>query len=169
MRSITAILLEVLPDPSLPKNGPGRWSQTGNFILDELAMTATRSGDPPRSIFFNKATADWEQQYYRAQHAVDRNPKTGWAIGPKFGQRHFLVAELAQPLELKGGTKLGFRFDSYHGNNHTIGRLRLSATTESDPEALWPVPPEIAQVLSIAAPKRTPEQQRLLGVHYRTS
>jgi mono/diheme cytochrome c family protein len=39
LKNVTAILLEVLPDPSLPKNGPGRWGQTGNFILDELAMT----------------------------------------------------------------------------------------------------------------------------------
>ena len=31
---LTAVLLEVLPDPSLPKKGPGRWGATGNFILD---------------------------------------------------------------------------------------------------------------------------------------
>jgi hypothetical protein len=37
LTGITAVLLEVLPDPSLPKNGPGRWGQTGNFILDEFA------------------------------------------------------------------------------------------------------------------------------------
>ena len=45
LQNITAILLEVLPDPSLPKNGPGRWSQTGNFILDELAMTAAQKSE----------------------------------------------------------------------------------------------------------------------------
>src|SRR6185436_2948807 len=38
LKRITAVLLEVLPDPSLPKNGPGRWGQTGNFILDEFGM-----------------------------------------------------------------------------------------------------------------------------------
>jgi mono/diheme cytochrome c family protein len=169
LHHITAILLEVLPDPSLPKNGPGRWGQTGNFILDELAMTATAGpGERPRSVFFSKATADWEQQYYRAEHAVDRNPKTGWAIGPKFGQRHFLIAELAEPLELNGSAKLGFRFDSYHGNNHSIGRLRLSATAERDPIALWPLPSPAAEVLAVPAAKRSPEQQRLLATHYRT-
>src|SRR5439155_1036070 len=134
--------LEVLPDPSLPKSGPGRWGQTGNFILDEVALTmAPGSGNAATNVFFSKATADWEQQYYRAEHAVDRNPKTGWAIGPKFGQRHFLIAELAQPLSFNDGARLGFRLDSYHGNNHTIGRLRLSVTAECDPAALWPVPP----------------------------
>src|SRR5438105_2762245 len=38
---ITSVLLEVLADPSLPRNGPGRWGKTGNFILDEMGMTAT--------------------------------------------------------------------------------------------------------------------------------
>ncbi|MEI2723484.1 MAG: DUF1549 domain-containing protein [Verrucomicrobiota bacterium] len=41
LTNITALLLEVLPDASLPKNGPGRWNQTGNFILDELGLTAS--------------------------------------------------------------------------------------------------------------------------------
>jgi mono/diheme cytochrome c family protein len=170
LQSITAVLLEVLPDPTLPKNGPGRWGQTGNFILDELGMTAApRAGDgaAPSAIFFGKATADWEQQYYRAEHAVDRNPKTGWAIGPKFGQRHFLIAELKEPLSIKGGAKLAFRFDSYHGNNHTVGRLRLSVTTEKDPAALWPAPTEVAELLAIPTKQRTPEQQRILLAHYR--
>jgi hypothetical protein len=168
---ITAILLEVLPDPSLPKNGPGRWSRTGNFILDELGMTATSLSDgaaTPASIFFSHAVADWEQQYYRAEHAVDRNAKTGWAIGPKFGQRHFLIAELTQPLDCKAGARLGFRLDSYHGNNHSIGRLRLSATTERDAAALWPMPSEVAEVLPVPAGTRTPAQRELIAAHYRT-
>jgi len=171
LRNITAILLEVLPDPSLPKNGPGRWGKTGNFILDELGMTAApKSGDQaePSNVFFSRATADWEQDYYRAEHAVDHNPKTGWAIGPKFGERHFLIAELKSPMGFASGTKLGFRLDSYHGNNHTIGRLRLSVTTEPDPAARWPMPPEIARVLAVPAAQRAPEQQQLLTAHYRT-
>lgn len=169
MQNVTAILLEVLPDPSLPKNGPGRWGQTGNFILDEFGLTVSpASGDAaPEAVFFGKARADWEQQYYRAEHAVDRNPKTGWAIAPKFGERHFLIAELKEPLSLQAGAKLGFRFDFYHGNNHTIGRLRLSVTAEKDPEALWPVPSDVADLIAIPAAQRSPEQQKQLAAHYR--
>ncbi len=171
LKNITAILLEVLPDPSLPKNGPGRWGQTGNFILDELGLTARpRSGAEftPETIYFGQATADWEQQYYRAEHAVDRNPKTGWAIGPRFGERHFLIAELKSPVRFESGAKLGFRFDSYHGNNHTVGRLRLSVTSEADPSKLWPLPPPVAALLVVPAGQRTQEQHRQLAAHYRT-
>src|SRR6185436_17116993 len=169
-KNITAILLEVLPDPSLPKNGPGRWGQTGNFILDELGMTAAPNsggGVVPNTVSFSKATADWEQRYYRAEHAVDRNPKTGWAIGPNFGQRHFLIAELKESVCFNSGAKLGFRFDSYHGNSHTVGRLRLSLTSEPDAAKLWPLPPPVADVLAIPAAQRNPQQLRQLAAHHR--
>jgi mono/diheme cytochrome c family protein len=166
---ITSVLLEVLPDPSLPKNGPGRWGKTGNFILDEMGMKLTpNSGNKPITVFFRTATADWEQENYRAEHAVDRNPKTGWAIGPRFGERHFLIAELTEPLRLEKGAHLSFRFDSYHGNNHSIGRLRLSASGEKDPRTLWPVPENILEILTKGAAERTSEQQKLLATHYRT-
>ena len=98
---------------------------------------------------------------------MDRNPKTGWAIGPRFGQRHFLIAELKEPVRFDSGAKLGFRFDSYHGNNHAVGRLRLSVTSEPDPSKLWPLPPQVADLLAVPATQRTPEQLRQIASHYR--
>ena len=163
LQGITAVLLEVLPDPSLPKNGPGRWGQTGNFILDEFAFSvAPRSGPLPAdtNVFFTRATADWEQPYYRAEHAIDRNPKTGWAIGPRFGERHFLIAEPARPVGDTGGSRLTFRFDHYHGNSHCLGRFRLSVTTAKDPSAVWPVPADVRDVLSVAPGQRTEPQAK---------
>lgn len=167
---ITAVLLEALPDPSLPKMGPGRWKE-GNFILDELAVTARARGaenEAAHNIVFARASADWEQEYYRAEHAIDRNPKTGWAIDPQIGQRHFLIAETKEPAGFAGGTILGFRFDHYHGNSHTIGRVRVSVTAEADPEALWPVPENIRNLLRIPPAQRTANQRRDLAAHYRT-
>ena len=169
LTGVTAVLLEVLPDPSLPKNGPGRWKSSGNFILDEFSVSAVpKSGPRPAetNLVFARATADWAERYYRAEHAIDRNPKTGWAIGPQFGQRHFLIAELKNPAGDKGGSRLSFRFDHYHGSSHCIGRFRISVTTEKDPAALWPVPPDLRQVISTKASKRTPEQGQQLAAFY---
>src|SRR6185436_12587008 len=59
-------------------------------------------------------------------------------------------------------------FDSYHGNNHSIGRFRLSVTTEKDPAALWPVPIEVAELVAVPADQRTPQQKQQLATHYRT-
>ena len=191
LTGITAVLLEVLPDPSLPKNGPGRWGSSGNFILDEFSFSAVpRSGPRPAetNLVFSRATADWAQRYYRAEHAIDRNPKTGWAIGPQFGQRHFLIAELKNPAAYsrvaalsapspvaatrsyagyKGGSRLSFRFDHYHGSSHCIGRFRISVTTEKNPAALWPVPPDLRQIVATKTSRRTPEQVQQLAAFYR--
>ena len=170
LTGITAVLLEVLPDPSLPKNGPGRWGQTGNFILDEFALSALpRSGPLPAStnVVFSRATADWEQLYYRAEHAIDRNPKTGWAIAPRFGERHFLIAEVKEPLGFRGGTRLVFRFEHYHGSSHTIGRFRLSVTTEKDPLARWPATDDLQHIARLTAPERSSEQITQLAEFHR--
>ncbi|MCC6232675.1 MAG: PSD1 domain-containing protein [Verrucomicrobiales bacterium] len=167
LTGITAVQLEVLPDPSLPKNGPGRWGQTGNFILDEFSVSATplspgTSAAPAANLAIRSAAADWEQRYYRAEHAVDRNPKTGWAIGPRFGQAHFLIADLQQPAGFKGGTKLSFRFEHYHGNSHCVGRFRLSVTTERHPDRRWPVDDALRTVLARPPAERTAEDLALL-------
>ena len=170
LTGITAVLLEVLPDPSLPKSGPGRWGSSGNFILDEFSFSAVpKSGPRPAetNLVFTKATADWAQRYYRAEHAIDRNPKTGWAIGPQFGQRHFLIAELKTPAGYKGGSRLSFRFDHYHGSSHCIGRFRLSVTTERNPAALWPVPTDLRQIVATKTSRRAPEQVQHLAAIYR--
>ncbi|MCW5559250.1 MAG: DUF1553 domain-containing protein, partial [Verrucomicrobiae bacterium] len=170
LTGITAVMLEVLPDPSLPKNGPGRWGQTGNFILDEFGFSAVPLESPipatPNQSFAG-AEADWEQLYYRAEHAVDRNPKTGWAIGPRFGEPHVLIAALKEPVGFPGGSRLGFRFDHYHGSSHTIGRFRISVTRETDPVKRWPVSPEVAAALQIPACERSADQKHLLAAAYR--
>lgn len=170
LTGITAVMLEVLPDPSLPKNGPGRWGASGNFILDEFAFSALpKSGPMPANtnLVFATATADWEQQYYRAEHAVDGNPKTGWAIGPRFGQRHVLVASLQEPAGFKGGSRLGFRFDHYHGNSHCVGRFRISVTTEKQPDLRWPFSTEVRDALAVKPAARTEEQKKLLASAHR--
>ena len=172
LTGITAVMLEVLPDPSLPKNGPGRWGASGNFILDEFSMAAApRRGPVPAetNLFFAGATADWEQQYYRAEHAVDRNPKTGWAIGPRFGERHFLVARLQKPAGYAGGSRLTFRFEHYHGNSHCIGRFRLSVTTEKDPQRLWPLPDEVRVAAARPEGQRSSAQSDLLAASQRSA
>ena len=168
-KEISAILLEVLPDPSLPKNGPGRWSASGNFILDELTITAGPRGEEAKKlqpVSIRSATADWEQLYYRAEHAVDRNPRTGWAIGPRFGEPHFLIVEFKEPIRFAQGVRLGFKFDHYHGSSHTIGRMRISVSAEQNSELLWPLPPTIAAQLDTPPSQRSAAQATQVKAHY---
>ena len=51
LTNATALRLEVLPDDSLPKNGPGR-DVSGNFVLTELQLTAKAATEAtPRARF----------------------------------------------------------------------------------------------------------------------
>jgi hypothetical protein len=72
---------------------------------------------------------------------------------------------LKEPLVARDG-KISFRFEQYHGNNHVIGRTRLSVTTETDPESLWPIDPEIVEIFAAAG--KTSDQVAKLAAHYRT-
>jgi hypothetical protein len=49
-----------------------------------------------------------------------------------------------------------------------IGRLRISVTQAARPVKLDKLPPAIAEILAVAADKRTPEQQAALAAHYRS-
>jgi hypothetical protein len=127
--AITAIRLETLTDDSLPRKGPGR-AVNGNFTLTEFTVSV--AGKPVRIA---RARADFAQTSFGgwpAEAAIDGKPETGWGIDPAEGSSHIAVFELAQPLSCPSGTALDFRLD-HAGRQHSIGRLRLSATSAKPP------------------------------------
>ncbi|MGV3772439.1 MAG: DUF1549 and DUF1553 domain-containing protein, partial [Verrucomicrobiales bacterium] len=165
---ISALLLEVLPDPSLPKNGPGRWGQTGNFILDEFIATVELDGKS-ESLDFVSAKAEWEQEHYTAAHAIDRNPKSGWSIGPRFGKSNFLLLTLASPVALSSGSTLKFKMEHGHGNSHSIGRWRISVTdADSKHPALWPLPKEMQELVRKSEGDRNDQEKESLAGYFRS-
>lgn len=129
-RPITAIRIEALSHPSFVRGGPGR-AGNGNFALSDLRVTATSLDGKgnPFDLHLRGARATFEQQGLPVTAAIDKDPKSGWAVDPQFGKDHAAVFALETPLDLKGGVKLTFtlKFDTNTG--HSIGRLRLSLST----------------------------------------
>ena len=172
LTGITAVRLEVLPDPALPAGGPGRVAH-GNFVLSEFRLAAASIADPAQTaaLVLENATADFAQgadmNEFPASAAVDGNAATGWAVAPQYNQRHVAVFEVQQPAGYAGGTALSFTLDQQHGLQHTIGRLRLSITTGPKPVTAAGLSDELVQALRIAAEMRTPEQAAALTAHYR--
>src|SRR5262249_19081272 len=89
LTGITAVRLEVLPDPSLPVMGPGR-APNGNFVLSEFSVRAAPKGEPAKAaaVLLHKAVADFSQEGWPVAAAIDGNTGTGWAIAPQFGKPH---------------------------------------------------------------------------------
>ncbi|HVK17956.1 MAG TPA: DUF1549 domain-containing protein [Fimbriiglobus sp.] len=162
--AITAVRLEALADPSLPKKGPGR-SENGNFVLNELRVQARpleKADEKPKPVKLTKANATFEQGGFPAANAIDTNPASGWAIMGGVGKDQAAGFAFEKPVEVSEGIALTVVFDQRFGTNHTIGKFRLSVTTDPNPKLTPPVPPEVASMLAMPADKRTPEMKAKL-------
>ncbi|MHA3770628.1 DUF1549 and DUF1553 domain-containing protein [Verrucomicrobiota bacterium sgz303538] len=158
--AVTAVRLEILPDKSLPKLGPGR-ADNGNLHLSEFQLLVLTPGAATvQEIPLATPTADFNQDGWTIAHALDRNEKTAWGIFPKVSEAHVAVFPLKQKLTVSDGTKLIFVLKQLHGGGHVIGRFRVSLT-DIDPTRALALPQEVRQVLDIRPESRT-EAQRLL-------
>ena len=159
---ITALRLEVLADPTLPKKGPGR-QDNGNLHLSEFqAQVFTPEAPQGRELKFKRATADFNQADWGIERAIDGNETTAWGIYPRVGEDHLAVFELESPLALTSDSKLVITLKQLHGGGHLIGRFRLSATDSERPD-IEPVPALVATALRRGRAQRTPEQQLALA------
>ncbi|GMU20815.1 MAG: hypothetical protein AMXMBFR13_09110 [Phycisphaerae bacterium] len=167
---VTGFQLEVLPDPSLPAKGPGRAAH-GNFVLSEFRVS-TSSPDAPGSdmaIPLSRAAADFAQKEWEVAGAIDGKRQTGWAVAPQFGRVHTAVFE-TRPGSHHVGPERTFAFvlEQQYGQQHTIGRFRLSATGARRPVNSSGTPEPIKAILRKAREQRSEPEQRQLLEHYRT-
>jgi mono/diheme cytochrome c family protein len=164
LAGITAFRLEVLPDKSLPAQGPGRVAH-GNFVLSEFRVTSEFGGAEPVPVIFGRTATDFAQDGWPVAAAIDGNTKTGWAIAPQYGRTHAALFETASSIA-SAGTKLTFTLDQQYGSQHTIGRFRLLATTAARPVRLDGLPDDLLPILALAVTDRTAEQRSKLSAYY---
>jgi Protein of unknown function (DUF1553)/Protein of unknown function (DUF1549)/Bacterial Ig-like domain (group 2) len=167
---ITGLRLEVLPDKTLPAQGPGR-AENGNFVLNELKLETIKQGtkEKPKQVKLIRPQATFAQDTFPIANAVDNNPATGWAIAPQYGKPQVAVFELQGKIGTTEGTLLTVTMLQKFGTQHTIGKFRISVTTTKPPVQLQgTVPENIAKIVDIAKDKRTPAQQAALVNHVRS-
>ncbi|MEO6741137.1 MAG: PSD1 and planctomycete cytochrome C domain-containing protein [Chthoniobacteraceae bacterium] len=162
LAGITAFKLEALPDDSLINHGPGR-SDNGNFVLTEVSL---QDGGAP--VVLRGVSADFAQGGFSPEGPFDGS-KRGWAIMPQFGKAHTLVFATDKPLPGGRDRVLAFRLSFNFGREHTLGRFRLSATTDN-PALLQPVPDSIRSIVAKPAATRSKkEQDELAAFHADTN
>ncbi|MFL5339872.1 MAG: DUF1553 domain-containing protein, partial [Gemmataceae bacterium] len=189
LTDITAVRLEVLTDPSLPNNGPGRALGNANFVLNEFKMTLLKTAEKekpkvvkffnvpivevsnkekPKPLKFGEATADYSQSGWDVKGAIDGNPETGWAIDPQGGKPHMAMFKLAAPAGFPEGTQFTITMDQrFPGKEHNIGKFRLSVTTSPEPQLKESLPKAVLEAIAVPVDKRTPEQKAAVGNYYR--
>jgi hypothetical protein len=155
---MTALRLEVLADPSLPKNGPGR-QDNGNLHLSEFSVQVfADTTNQPERLTFLRATADFDQTGWTIRHAIDGDDKTAWGIHPREGESHVAVFELERKRLLSPGTRLVFQLKQLHGQSHLIGKFRLSLTSD-DAVRTTVLPVTVAAAHQLPQAERTKAQQ----------
>ncbi len=157
LEKITGVMLEVLPDESLPNFGPGR--SGGNFVLSELVMKWSDKGARRAQVDLEvaDARADFTQAQYSVKEAVNGKSdgtRDGWAVGGKVGEPHYARFAFKEPVGGAGGISLTFILQHRFREGLSIGRFRLWVTTSGDPLELG-VPEDVRVALQTPAERRS--------------
>ncbi len=108
----TALMIEALTDPSLPKRGPGRTyyeGPAGDFFLSEVTVAGN---EQPLKI--KDAVVDFALAGREAEKVLDGDPLTGWSIDGRQGQAHRLVIALINPVSTPSNAVLRLLFERYY-------------------------------------------------------
>lgn len=174
---LSGLLLEVLPDSSLPNQSLGR-ATNGNFVLTDVeALLIGDTKSKPVEIKFTMAKADYEQSGWTAQSIIGESAKpaskrerkkkqTGWAVDgndpeKRLARQIMFVAD--KPVAVPKGAQLRIvmRHHSQFGQ-HNVGRFRWSvSSTEVENITLngeAAVPQNVVAALAIPTNERTAEQ-----------
>lgn len=168
LTNVTALRLEVLPDPSLPSKGPGR-APNGNFVLTEFRAFAAAQGDEnAKKLNVGRATASVEQEGLPIGNVLDNNQATGWAFLPGVGKGGAAYFEFKEPVVHPKGATITVELDQkFNLKDHSLGKFRISATDAKLPLKMDGTPEEMVKIAKTPADKRTPEQQTAITNYYR--
>ncbi|MDX1933999.1 MAG: PSD1 and planctomycete cytochrome C domain-containing protein [Capsulimonadales bacterium] len=151
-KAITALRIEVLPHPGLPRGGPGRVyyeGQQGDFWFNELTVKA--DGQP---VKLKKGIAT----YGDGNALTDGQPDSGWSTGGQTGKPNAAIVVFEGPVTT---TRLSLEmlFERYYASS--LGRFRISVT--DDPKAGGVAfLPDTEDALLTPEAQRTPAQKAAL-------
>ncbi len=168
------VLLESLPDASLPAQSVGR-APNGNFILSGIeAELSAPSLAQPVKVKFNKAQADYSQKGYEVGLVVDGKGGKGWAVdGPTRKQPLKAMFLADRVVTVPPDATLTVRLLHKAANQHSIGRFRLSATSLAPGLAKLDgapqVPEALKKIFATEPTKRSPAQRAELTKFFRAN
>jgi hypothetical protein len=193
---ITGFRLELMTDPNLPLNGPGR-SIKGTAALTEFRVEtqSLKAGAKSVNVKIAKASSDinlpeapldkiHDDKSGRKRvtgpvaFAIDNKDETAWGIDNGPGRRNrprqaVFVPE--KPIAFMGEAIITINLVMNHGGwnsddnqNCNLGRFRLAITSDPDPLA-DPIPPDVRAILVIPREKRTRAQTDAVFAYWRTT
>ncbi|MEZ6123032.1 MAG: PSD1 and planctomycete cytochrome C domain-containing protein [Planctomycetaceae bacterium] len=165
---LTAIRLEAMTHPSLPRGGPGRTKNDPNFVLSELTVEEVdHDGNPIRQLPLANSRADFSQNNWEVQKAIDGDPSTGWAISPQQGQPHTAIFQLQKAVAIPPGLRLRLKLSQqYPANSLLLGCVRISVSDRTF-ESLSADPLGLSEIAAVPESERSDEQNKQLDDAFR--
>jgi hypothetical protein len=173
----------------VPVNEIAIWNRTdggvgarlSNFRVQALAadrkpVWETKVADPPspsvrldcageQPVALQNATSSFDQSGFEAGKALQGGGKNGWGIAGETGQPQAAVFETAAPVGNEDGATLIVTLMQSYGEQHTLGRFRVSATTAPPP--VRELPRRIRAILAVDPGRRTEAQRSELATYFR--
>ncbi len=169
----SGVLLECLPDESLPNKSLGRYPN-GNFVLSRIEAEITAPGlAEPLTARFIRAEATYSQPNWEIGLVLDASAANGWAVdGPTRRDPTSAMFIVEAPLTVPANATLTVRLKHEALAQHNIGRFRLSFT--SLPPSTVKLdgakfPESLKAILEVAADKRSPEQKAELEKFFKAN
>ncbi len=169
----SGVLLECLPDDSLPNKSLGRFPN-GNFVLSRIEAEVTAPGlAEPLTARFIRAEATYSQPNWEIGLVLDASAANGWAVdGPTRRDPTSAMFIVEAPLTVPADATLTVRLKHEALSQHNIGRFRLSST--SLPPSTVKLdgakfPESLKAILELAADKRLPEQKAELEKFFKAN
>ena len=174
---ITAVRLEALPDPALPKGGPGR-DVYGNFQVNGVEIEAEPVGPKPSGLVpvgFKAIKSDDGgaslDTFFPKNLTRDAYAPRGWRIDASREDTRLprqVVFSLDRPLSNLAGTRLRVRLKHQQALvGQSLGRFRLSVTSSTTPQRVVEITAKLRPVLAVAPVDRTEQQTKDLSTLYR--
>lgn len=171
--TFSGLLLECLPDASLPQQSLGRYAN-GNFVLSAVEAEITApSLQSPLVASFSRAEATYSQKGWEIGLVLDGSPNNGWAVdGPSRRDQTNAMFLVQSSLSVPPDATLTIRLKHEALNQHNIGRFRLSVTS-LPPSTIKldgaKFPESLKQILATEVGKRTAEQKTELEKFFRAN
>jgi uncharacterized membrane protein len=160
---ITGLRVEVLPDASLPADGPGR-NADGDFTLSRVHVVSAPIGmdDYLSPVVLHSATADFETEKYPIKAVVNNKADDthGWRVTGATGRPHAAAFAFEEPVVNPDGIALTVALHQVGKGHGTIGRVRLYVTAA--PVPAHELSNDISDIFRTSPADRTPAQREQL-------
>lgn len=131
----TALRIEALADPTLPRQGPGR-ADNGNFALGNLTVEHLAKDQEPTKLVLEQPQATHQQNADSLSIAasIDADLVSGWAIDGQIGKSQAAVFRIANAISTVESDRLRMTLLFHHPNaKHAMGRMRFSISKAPSP------------------------------------